>query len=155
MVQIEVNIDHLQEMIQDLEKVIGELDPAPLLEDAGAFLLNRIRTRFLAEKDPDGQPWEPSKAAIKRRAKGGTGTLFDTGTLFKSIQFAKTGQDEAVIGTDVEYAPYMHYGFVHHISGQKVGPWPFMGISKDDANTVEIILSKRLQEIIDDKLGEY
>lgn len=156
MIQIEVKIDHLGELIADLKEVIGNIKTQPLLEDAGAYMLNRIRTRFLSEKDPDDAPWKPSKAAVKRREAGGTGTLFDTGKLFKSIQFAFTGgkDDEATISTDVPYAPYLHYGFVHWLSKEKIGPWPFMGISQKDADVLELILIKRVEEQIEKGMGD-
>lgn len=154
MIQVEITVDALEPFIAHLRELIENIDTDPFLEDAGSFLLNRIRTRFLAEQGPEGEGWKPSKAALKRRDKGGSGTLFDSGNLFRSIQFAITGPDQAAIGTDVEYAPYMHYGFKHWKDGSQVGPWPFMAVSDDDARVLETILIKRIESILGNIKGE-
>ena len=54
--------------------------------------------------------------------KGGTGTLFDTGRLFRSIQLsAESSEDMRIISTDVPYAKDVH------------PRWPFMGVNQDDS----------------------
>jgi len=110
---------------------------------AGAALLNRIRTRFLSEEDPDGFPWEPSQAAIKRRRGGGTGTLFDTGNLFHSIQLEDTsgGEEEAAsaISTDTPYAPY-------HQFGTSILPRrAFLGVNDEDIAIIERLLGRKIE----------
>jgi phage gpG-like protein len=102
-----------------------------ILDMAGAFILNRIRTRYLAEIAPDGTPWVPSHAAIRRRARGGTGTLFDTGRLFRSIQLsAESSDSERIISTNVSYATLVH------------PRWPFMGVSQEDSQILEELLKR-------------
>jgi len=98
------------EVTGDLSSFIGAL-PASIdkavstaLDQSAAAILNRLRTTFLAETDPSGTPWIPSHAGQRRRAKGGTGTLFNTGTLFRSIQLSSPQQNVRVISTDVGYA---------------------------------------------------
>lgn len=113
-----------------------------VLKQASSVLLNRIRNRFLREVDPIEQPWVPSKAGIARRATGGTGTLFDTGILFRSIQLAGINGNEAKISTDVPYAKY-------HNSGIGQVQRIFMGINENDALVVERVL----QRLIDKALG--
>jgi phage gpG-like protein len=115
------------------------LNNKTILDMAGAFLLNRIRTRYLAEIAPDGQPWVPSQAAIRRRARGGTGTLFDTGRLFRSIQLsAESSDDERIISTDVPYATDVHPS------------WPFMGVSQEDAALLEELLKREADKVTND-----
>ena len=41
------------------------------LDQSAAAILNRLRTTYLAEQDPTGKPWVPSKAAMRRRSSGG------------------------------------------------------------------------------------
>jgi phage gpG-like protein len=43
----------------------------------------------------------------------------DTGNLRNSITHVVEG-DAAYIGTNVEYAPYQEYGFIHYRSGKRV-----------------------------------
>lgn len=88
-----------------------ELDPVRLLDQAAAILLNRIRTRYLQQVDSAGAPWLQSEAAKIRASKGvGGGTLFDTGTLFRSIQLYAEGPTSRAIGTDVPYGIFHNFG---------------------------------------------
>lgn len=80
------------------------------LDQAGAAILARLRETFLAEEDPTGSPWTPSLAGTIRKRKGGSGTLFDTGTLFHSIQLIDGDPAERIIGTDVPYAIFLQEG---------------------------------------------
>lgn len=124
------------------ESLNNALDVTSILDEAAAVLLNRIRTRFLAETDPEGKPWEPSKAGIKRRANGGTGTLFNTGTLFRSIQLHSSGADSRAISTDVPYARKHQLG----LDGNKKRV--FLGFSQDDAKIVERLLEIRVKKVL-------
>ena len=120
-----------------LLSVSEALNNKTILDMAGAFILNRIRTRYLAEQAPDGTPWIPSHAAIRRRAKGGTGTLFDTGRLFRSIQLsAESSDSERIISTDVPYAKDVH------------PRWPFMGVNADDSDLLEQLLKREADRIL-------
>ena len=129
---------------QDLQKVLKRVEDAfdttSLLDEATALLLNRIRTRFLEEKDPEGNPWVPSKSGLRRRAAGGSGTLFDTGRLFRSIQLAGSGPGERSIVTDVDYGP-------KHQLGLGVQKRVFLGFSEEDARVVERLLEVRTRRL--------
>jgi len=121
-----------------------------LLDEAEALLLNRIRTRFLAEEGPDGK-WVPSKAGMIRRAGGftrsngrkwtGTGTLFASGMLFHSIQAHAVDNSSRSIGTDVFYAPFLQ---VH-----ERGPWVFLGANDEDLSLMEKSIIRRVKELIE------
>lgn len=81
------------------------------LDQSVAAILNRLRTTYLAEQDPSGTPWIPSEAGKKRRAKGGTGTLFDTGQLFRSIQLVPGAtRGSRTITSDVSYGSFHQEG---------------------------------------------
>ena len=117
-----------------------ELDTERLEDEASAILLNRIRTNFLAERDPEGNPWKPSKAGIARRAKGGTGTLYKTGNLFRSIQLSAKGSSRA-IGTNVAYGE-------KHQLGIGVEQRIFLGVTQADAELYEKFLLKRIKKAL-------
>jgi len=105
------------------------------LDAVSAALLSRIRTRFLDQTDPDGRPWEPSFAAIRRAEEGrGGGTLFDTGNLFRSIQIASPDPFSRIIFTNVEYAAKLQ-------DGKPPPARVFLGFSQDDISTVETVLN--------------
>lgn len=111
------------------------------VSEAGALILNRIRKRFLAQESPDGVPWEPSFAAFRRSFTGrGGGTLFDTGTLFQSIQLFSISPLEKAIATDVPYAPQHQYG-----TG-KLPVREFLGFSDDDFLLAQAVLLKKINE---------
>lgn len=137
-VQIEIDAADLD---KKLDKLLAATRNSKILDQAGAILLNRIRTRFLDEVAPDDVPWIPSKASQRRRARGGTGTLFDTGNLFRSIQLAPIdGEgDTAYIATDVEYGLYHQYGI-----GQVQRS--FLGFNERDAALVAKLLALRISE---------
>jgi phage virion morphogenesis protein len=136
-IEIEVDNSGLKDI---LRKLRAATDRTEILDEAGAVLLNRIRTRFFREQDPDEVSWIPSKPAIKRRSGGGSGTLFDTGTLFRSIQLAGTGPNERKISTDVFYGLF-------HQEGTKFMPQrEFLGFNEGDAELVNQLIIKRIQE---------
>lgn len=135
--------------IEQLEKRLKALnDPKfgeEVLDEGLAMLLARIKSRFLAEEGPDG-PWTPSLAGIKRKAGGytyrkgkkytGTGTLFESGNLFHSIQAAASAPGLRSIQTDIPYAPFL----------QDAG-WLFMGFNDDDVFLMEKLVLRRIEEV--------
>lgn len=108
-----------------------------VLDEAGAALLNRNRNRFLGERDPDNVAWLPSKAGLKRRSKGGTGTGFDTGKLYHSIQLNATGPNDREISSAVPYDKYFHKGPPMRA---------FLGFNDDDMTLFVNIVLKRLSQ---------
>lgn len=74
-------------------------DATPLWDDVGRFLVLRFQEHFEAQRDPEGNPWKPSRRAL---AQGGA-TLRDTGRLYASLTHNawKSGVEA---GTNVEYA---------------------------------------------------
>lgn len=140
---IEITLEGIKEVREKLAKLEASLNPTEILDEAEALLLNRIRTRFLAETDHDGNKWPESKAAKKRRAAGGPGTLFATGTLFHSLQAYIKGLDERAIGTDVPYAPFLQEG---------TGKMPsrvFLGFGEEDMTLVERLVLLRIEEAVE------
>jgi phage gpG-like protein len=137
--------------VGDLDKLFARLavaiDSTAVLDDAGAILLRRIRLRFRSEQDPDGVTWPESKAAARRKAgkytyrRGrkwtGTGTLFETGDLFHSIQLAGTGPNQRTIASAT---PYGHY----HQEGKGQVRRAFMGFNNADVIAVEKMVLDRI-----------
>ena len=103
------------------------IDTESLLDDAASMLLQKNLNRFLHEVSPDNVKWLPSKAALLRKMKGiAGGTLYDTGTLFRSLSTVDAGDDSRSIGTNVPYA-------AQHQGGLMI--WPerqFLGVSEHD-----------------------
>lgn len=129
----------LPELLASLEK---ELDTTRIEDEASAMLLNRLRTNFLAERAPDGKPWPKSRAGQIRRSKGGTGTLFATGTLFRSIQLSSLGSGGRAIRTDVPYAAK------HQLGQDGLPQRQFLGVVEQDGLDYEKLLLKRLQKAL-------
>lgn len=140
---VEIDAKDLEKTVQILRK---ETDPLKVLDEAGAILLNRIRQRFLTETDPEGKKWKPSAAGRRRRAKGGTGTLFDTGRLYRSIQLSpiKNGSfnggemAQATVYTDVEYAKH------HQFGTRRLPIRRFLGVNQKDMDIYGKYLAARL-----------
>ena len=116
-------------------------NPEVVLDEAGAHLVNRIRTRFLDQRSPDGIQWIPSISALRREAEGlGGGTLFDTGALFHSIQLYRKSPEVRAISTDIPYALEHQAGI-----GQEVRV--FLGFSRQDTSVVQALIRKRLEGV--------
>lgn len=132
--------------VNDLEFKINSLEHVDFneaLEDAAAVLLNRIRTRFLDQTDPDGRKWPESAAARLRRASGRDGgTLFDTGNLFHSIQLFDRGSNEVGIGTDVEY------GLQHQEGLNGLPKRTFIGFSGDDVEIASLVFKNKIEALL-------
>jgi phage gpG-like protein len=120
-----------------------EKEAAEAISEGAALLFNRIRTRYLQQVDPDGIPWQPSEAALMRKKQGrGGGTLFDTGTLFHSIQLYSISPLEMQIGTDVPYGIYHQEGTIHLPVRQ------FLGFSLEDADLMNDVMIRRIEELL-------
>lgn len=142
MLSLEYSISGIEGLQKRLEKLSDAIQIVEVLDEAEAILLNRIRTRFLAEEDTDGNKWIPSRAGSARRASGGTGTLFDTGTLFHSIQAFAAGPDSRGIGSDVPY------GLDHQLGINGQVKREFLGVSPVDALIVEKRILQRIEEAL-------
>jgi len=118
----------------------NKLDTEAMLDDTMTLLLSRIRKRFLAEEAPDGTKWIESTSGARRRAKGGTGTLFDTGRLFHSIQAHTKGPNYRAISTDVPYARKHQEGLGGEV--KRV----FLGFSTEDESLVHKLIARRIEE---------
>lgn len=109
--------------------------------EATALILNRIRTRFLAQEAPDGVAWEPSYAAFLRSFTGrGGGTGFDTGNMFHSIQQFSISPLEQSIATDVAYAKYFQEGTEFMPARE------FLGFNEEDEDLAIRVLLAKLNE---------
>lgn len=84
---LEVRFQGVDELQAKLTRIERSLDPEHIVDQSAAILLNRIRQRFLKQQAPNGTFWPESRAAARRTRQGrGGGTLFDTGSLFHSIE---------------------------------------------------------------------
>jgi phage virion morphogenesis protein len=127
-----------------------------LVREVGAVLLARIRRRFLAQTDPDGKRWPVSKAAVIRKGGGktyryingvrkgfgGTGTLFETGALFQSIQLGRAQKGEVNIGTDVPYARFVQEGT------NRLPERIYLGFGDEDQRLATDFIEKRINDIL-------
>jgi phage virion morphogenesis protein len=131
----------LQSAIKNLEYAVDNMTPT--LDQAAAVLFNRMRTRYLAQVDPTGVPWQVSKAALYRAKIGrGGGTLFDTGRLFHSLQLFSIDSNTRAIGTDVPY------GIYHNEGTERLPKREFLGFSDEDMAVAASFVIKRIEEAL-------
>jgi phage gpG-like protein len=129
----------LNKLIKELDLVDQAINVEEILDVAGAFLLNQIKTRFLAETAPDGSIWPESGAAANRKAKGvGGGTLFASGDLWNSIMLGRGGPGFRTIFTDVSYAPDHNFGQNGQVKRE------FMAFNAEDEDEVDKIIEARI-----------
>ena len=93
--------------IEAVLKQLGNFDSLKnqLFDEIGAGLVNSIQHQFLTGTGVDGNPW---KISWRARMQGGE-TLRDTGRLMNSYTHNVLSSGVEV-GTDVAYAPHLHYG---------------------------------------------
>jgi phage gpG-like protein len=136
-VEIQGSLDSLVNFEENLNAAVEVA-----LDKSAAAILNKLRASFLAETDPEGTAWVPSKAGARRRAKGGTGTLFDTGRLFRSIQLHKTDRGVREIGTDVSYGVKHQQG----VDGQVKRV--FLGITEAHSKLAHAIFLNEVKKLV-------
>jgi phage gpG-like protein len=143
-ISIQVTGNAQSDLTAILLKYKQAINTNKILDVAGAMLLNRTRARYLREVDPDNVAWMPSKAGLRRRLLGGTGTLFKSGTLFHSIQLHTDGPNGRTISTDVPYGKFHQFG-----QGDRLRR--FLGFNGEDQvmfnRVVEDMVIRQLQAV--------
>lgn len=138
---LSVSISGIDDLIAHLNGAVGEEIIREGVTESTALLLNRTRRNFLEQVNPFGEYWEPSFAAFRRSFTGrGGGTLFDTGTLFHSIQAHSVSPTEGAISTDVDYGVFHQYGT------NKMPQRQFLGFSEEDASLALRVFIRKLEE---------
>ena len=156
---------HGQEKItQWLNKVLKQAgDHSKLMHNIGSVLEHNTKQRINTGIGTDDKPWQKSWRA---KMQGGT-TLRDTSRLYNSIKYTVLdGGKRVVVGTNVFYAPVMHYGATIRAKTGKylkfkttMGGWaqiqsviipprPFLGMSVDDSQEVLFEIEEYLLELL-------
>lgn len=104
---ISISIKAGSSPIEAMLKRVADYDSvkAQMFDEIGAGLVGSLQMRFVHGVDVDGNPW---KMSWRARMQGGQ-TLRDTGRLMNSYTYNVLGSGVEV-GTDVVYAPYLHFG---------------------------------------------
>lgn len=156
---------HGQEKITEwLNKVLKQAgDHSKLMHNIGSVLEHNTKQRINTGIGTDDKPWQKSWRA---KMQGGT-TLRDTSRLYNSIKYTVLdGGKRVVVGTNVFYAPVMHYGATIRAKTGKylkfkttMGGWaqiqsviipprPFLGMSVDDSQEVLFEIEEYLLELL-------
>lgn len=113
----------VQDALNGLGEALGPIGQNRILRKIGSMYLHETEKRFETQSDPDRKKWpELSPTTVKfkaglRRHPSGRGPSIDsptrkglwTGTLASSLQMVVQG-DTVKIGSNVEHAPWFHYG---------------------------------------------
>lgn len=161
---------HGQEKITEwLNKVLRQAgDHTKLMHAIGSILESNTKDRINTGVGTDDKPWQKSWRAKLQSGKNGSGTtLRDTGRLYNSIKYSiLDGGKRVVVGTNVKYAPVMHFGATIKAKSGKylkfkttMGGWaqvqsvtiparPFLGMSVDDSQEVLFEIEEYLLELL-------
>jgi phage gpG-like protein len=153
---IEVEVRGLKELVASVQELATSVEERnDLANQVGAALFARIRQRFLDKQDPDGKAWPPSRAGLKREAGGytvrngkrytSTGTLFETGALWNSIQLFAASNGEARIGTDIPYSRYLQQG------NSRLPKRVFLGFGQSDGEFAALVAKRQMDKLLKDK----
>lgn len=142
-------IEDVNKLFQDIQIATG--NTTEVLDQAAAIILNRVRSRFLEAKDPEGVMWPASQGAKDRASPLGQTvgaktyldglTLFRSGKLFHSIKAGKPSKNSRSIFTNVIYAKAHNEGI-----GQVKRV--FLGFSTGDVDILFKLAQKRLDEAL-------
>ncbi|USE82030.1 phage virion morphogenesis protein [Acinetobacter tibetensis] len=156
---------HGQEKITKwLNRVLKEAgDHSKLMHNIGSILEHNTKQRINTGIGTDDKPWQKSWRA---KMQGGT-TLRDTSRLYNSIKYTVLdGGKRVIVGTNVFYAPVMHFGATIRAKSGKylkfkttMGGWaqvqsviiparPFLGMSVDDSQEVLFEIEEHLLELL-------
>lgn len=104
---------------------------AGLMETLGNLVEGQTKRRFATKTSPDGSPWAALRpSTVARRRKGSKGILTDTGRLMGSISHTSSAR-EAVVGTNVAYAPFHQHGTRKMVARQ------FLGVGDRDMQEIK------------------
>lgn len=118
------------------EEIVKKLrDPRPLLETIGQLLVASTQARIRTTKtDPRGGAWAPwSTATYIARARSGQlagGLLYNSGQLYRSIDYKVQGKQVIVGSNNVFYASFLQDGT------PKMPARPFIGFSDGDREMI-------------------
>lgn len=144
---LSVELKGLNELQVKFDGLGDKLDLTAILDQAGAIILARIRARFLSQQAPDGSIWPVSKAALERKKSGRDGgTLFDTGTLFHSIQLHTEGEDARAITASAQNKEGQYYGSFLQWGTVRLPPRVFLAFSDEDKQVVETFLKQEFDK---------
>lgn len=156
---------HGQEKITEwLNKVLKQAgDHSKLMHNIGSVLEHNTKQRINTGIGTDDKPWQKSWRA---KLQGGT-TLRDTSRLYNSIKYTVLdGGKRVVVGTNVFYAPVLHFGATIRAKTGKylkfkttMGGWaqiqsviipprPFLGMSVDDSQEILFEIEEYLLELL-------
>ena len=156
---------HGQEKITEwLNRVLKQAgDHSKLMHNIGSILEFNTKQRINTGIGTDDKPWQKKK---KKKMQGGT-TLRDTSRLYNSIKYTVLdGGKRVIVGTNVFYAPVMHFGATIKAKSGKylkfkttMGGWaqiqsviiparPFLGMSIDDSQEVLFEIEEYLLELL-------
>jgi phage gpG-like protein len=127
--------NRVDSLLRGLEEAVGSPVQRAILRKVGAAYLSDTENRFSKEYDPDRKKWKElrdvtvrmKKHGDKRREPGIMGPTHRgvwTGDLATSLKMRFDG-DSVIIGSDVEYAPWFHYGVkkLKKIGQNRTVPW--------------------------------
>jgi phage gpG-like protein len=138
MLNFEVNYTgakKVEEALRGLNESLSSAQIRRLLNKLGNIYLADTLKRFENQHDPDRKPWKelrPVTIKLKTNGMSGRGPSIDaptrkgvwTGDLISSLTFRVEG-NSVFVGSDVEHAPYFHYGVKKSksLSGNRKTPW--------------------------------
>lgn len=153
--------DRLAPALRGAVRALSDLtEPMALVAEAW---LERTETGFLAQRAPDGTPWQQSQNAITGKSKA---TLFQSGSLYNALDNS-SGSDFAEIGVQATGGP-ARYARIHNEGGvitpttaralnTPFGPRKsvtipqrqFIGAAPEDIESAVDIISEHVQGWID------
>ncbi|MEM9804664.1 MAG: phage virion morphogenesis protein [Cyanobacteria bacterium P01_D01_bin.56] len=141
-VSIEITDDEINKALLRLSARTQNLKP--VFDQFGPYLLDRIRSYFRDETEPDGTPWAPLSPSWQRRKKQegrdrGIGRY--TLSMLNGLAY-DANENRLQVGSREPYAPAFQFGVPQRNQPAR----PFLGVTDADR--------QKLSEIIEEHLAD-
>lgn len=157
-----IKIELERKLSEQLERAMREVsDLSEPMHEISELMLEKTHERFGTETGLNGVPWKKSERAKK---KAGGKTLYDQGTLHKSLR-RMSGKDFAEVGVE-SGGPQATYAVIHQFGGtitpkrkkalsfggrilsKVIMPErPYLGFDQEDRGKIENVLERHIRSV--------
>ena len=129
--------EYIGEMANSIETVVGEAE----MDELAKIVEDSQRGNILKQIQPTGSGLRDLKASTWKRKKSNL-KLFETGRLFDSIDYKRSGKLSRKIFAGADYAGYLQFGT------SKMKAFHFFGLSSETKKDMSVYIIEKLRNAL-------
>ena len=143
-----IKVEGQERIIEEFNRLIKQSnDLTPVFRDIGEYLIESTQQRFVEQKSPDGEAWQPlSELSLSRKTRKDK-ILTESGTLADTLTYQISG-DELLFGSNLEYAAMHQFGGITSpksmFPNKEIPARPFLGISDEDEEEILALITEHI-----------